>query len=172
MADGSARSIIDASELITFEARGAGKPRYTVTVFTDPDCGYCRKLHGEIDKITELGVRVRYAAYPRSGPGTDSWRKTEMVWCAKDRAAAITAAKLGEPVASPACDSPVARQYALATQMGIRGTPMILLDNGASVGGYLPAALLLERLEKVSAETAALSAGSADAGSKLQTRRQ
>jgi thiol:disulfide interchange protein DsbC len=142
------------SDLITFEAQGAKPARHSIIVFTDPDCTYCRKLQSEIDKITELGIRVQYAAYPRSGPGTDSFRKTEAVWCAQDRAKALTDATLDKPVAAPACNSPVAKHYDLGTRMGIRGTPMIVTESGVSVGGYLPPVMLRDRLAKLSAEAA------------------
>ena len=72
-------------------------PRYTVTVFTDVDCQYCRKLHSEIAEINKLGVRVRYVFFPRSGPGTESWHKAEAVWCSANRNEALTRAKLGNP---------------------------------------------------------------------------
>ena len=87
-------------------------PRYTITVFTDVDCQYCRKLHSEIAEINRLGVRVRYVFYPRSGPGTDSWRKAEVVWCSADRHDALTRAKLGGEVTGKVCkDTPVAVSY-------------------------------------------------------------
>ena len=69
---------LDERDMIVF---GPASAKHTITVFTDVECGYCRKLHGEIDQLNKLGVRVRYLAYPRAGPGSDDWRKMEAVWC-------------------------------------------------------------------------------------------
>lgn len=121
-------------------------PKHTITVFTDVDCAYCRKLHGEMTELNRLGIRVRYAAYPRTGPNTPSWAKMEQVWCAKDRKDAITHAKQGEDVKSAPCATPVAEQFALGEQVGVQGTPAIITDTGEYIGGYLPAAQLAARL--------------------------
>ncbi len=54
---------------------GPKNAAHTVTVFTDIDCGYCRKLHGEIAKYNDNGIRVRYLFFPRSGEGGESYKK-------------------------------------------------------------------------------------------------
>jgi thiol:disulfide interchange protein DsbC len=137
---------VDERDMIVFAPT---KTKHTITVFTDVDCGYCRKLHGEIDELNKLGVRVRYMAYPRSGPGTDDWRKMEAVWCAKDRKAAITQAKRDQPVNSPSCGAtPVAKQFQLGEEVGVRGTPAIYTVAGDYIGGYLPPDKMLEMLEQ------------------------
>jgi thiol:disulfide interchange protein DsbC len=122
-------------------------PKYTVTVFTDVDCGYCRELHRQIAEYNRLGVRVRYMFFPRTGPNTDSWHKAEQVWCSADRKAALTRAKLGEDLdARPCATTPVAQEYALGKALGIEGTPGIYAANGALLGGYLPPDALLAAL--------------------------
>ena len=100
-------------------------PLYTITVFTDVDCQYCRKLHSEIAELNRLGVRVRYMFYPRTGPNTESWRKAEVVWCSADRNEALTRAKAGAQLdMNKTCGpTPVAREYALGQSLGVRGTP-------------------------------------------------
>ena len=128
-------------------------PRYTVTVFTDVDCTFCRKLHSEIAEYNRLGVRVRYMFYPRSGPGSDSWRKAEVVWCSANRQDALTRAKQGGELAGKACNNtPVARTYALGQELGIRGTPGIFTDRGEYLPGYFPPAQLLEKLKELDGE--------------------
>ncbi len=125
-------------------------PRYTITVFTDVDCQFCRKLHSEIAEYNRLGVRVRYMFYPRSGPGTDSWRKAEVVWCSSNRQDALTRAKQGAEVEGKVCkNTPVARSYALGQELGIRGTPGIFTDRGEYLPGYYPPAQLLEKLKEL-----------------------
>jgi len=123
-------------------------PKYTVNVFTDVDCAYCRKLHSQMAEYNRLGIRVRYLFYPRSGPDTESWTKAEEVWCAKDRNDALTRAKRGEDLAGPKqCgNSPVAREYALGQKLNINGTPALVLEDGELLPGYLPPAMLAQRL--------------------------
>lgn len=123
-------------------------PKYSIDVFTDIDCAYCRKLHSQIAEYNKLGVRVRYLFYPRSGPNTESWKKAESVWCAADRNDALTRAKRGETVKSPACGAtPVKRQYELGEDLGISGTPAIVLANGELLPGYVPPAVLVDHLK-------------------------
>jgi thiol:disulfide interchange protein DsbC len=143
---------VDERDAIIF---GAASARHTITVFTDVECGYCRKLHSEIDQLNKLGVRVRYLAYPRSGPGTADWRKMEAVWCAADRKDAITKAKLDREVKVQNCGAtPVGKQFQLGEDLGVRGTPAIFTANGAYIGGYLPPADLKSQLDELSAAAA------------------
>jgi thiol:disulfide interchange protein DsbC len=120
--------------------------KHTITVFTDIDCGYCRKLHQDVPALNKDGVKVRYLAFPRSGPGTESFRKYEYVWCAKDRVKAVTNAKAGGPIEEKNCSNPIARQYELGQRVGVEGTPAIVLENGEMLPGYLPPAKLLEAI--------------------------
>lgn len=143
-------SKLDERDMIVFVPQVA---KHTITVFTDVECGYCRKLHSQIDQLTKLGVRVRYAAYPRAGPGTDDWRKMEAVWCSKDRATAITQAKLGQEVKAENCGAtPVAKQFQLGEDLGVRGTPAIFTKSGQYIGGYLPPADLVKQLDEMDAK--------------------
>jgi len=138
-------SKLDERDMIIFSPAAA---KHTITVFTDVECSYCRRMHSEIEQINKLGVRVRYMAYPRAGPGSEDWRKMEAVWCSKDRKTAITQAKAGTDVKSPTCGTtPVAKQYALGERMGVNGTPAVFTDSGDYIGGYLPPEKLLEQLQ-------------------------
>ncbi|MBM2854108.1 MAG: thiol:disulfide interchange protein DsbC [Steroidobacteraceae bacterium] len=132
-----------------------GSVRHTLTVFTDIDCPYCRRMHQEIAELNRLGIRVRYLMFPRSGPDTDSWHKAEAVWCSADRRDALTRAKRGEVVKAPKCKSSIAEQYALGHEMGIRGTPAIITDKGEYVDHYMPAAQLSEYLSTPAVAVAA-----------------
>ncbi|MFW5825769.1 MAG: DsbC family protein, partial [Marinobacter sp.] len=120
--------------LITYPARGEQKAE--VDVFTDIDCPYCRKLHDEMDRINELGITVNYFAFPRSGPGTPSFTKYESVWCAEDREDAMDRAKAGESIEEASCDNPVEEQFELGREVGVTGTPAILLEDGRIIRGY------------------------------------
>ncbi|HMV38478.1 MAG TPA: DsbC family protein [Plasticicumulans sp.] len=139
---------VPESDMIVFAPPGPVQAKHTVTVFTDIDCGYCRKLHSEIDNYLRAGIRVRYLAYPRSGLRGESYDKAVSVWCAEDPKAAITSAKKGQAVAKASCpDNPVAKEYELGNQVGVQGTPTIVLENGDLVPGYVPAARLVMMLD-------------------------
>jgi thiol:disulfide interchange protein DsbC len=133
------------SDMLIF---GPKDPKYTVTVFTDIDCPYCRKLHSEIGLYNRLGIRVRYLLYPRTGPNTGAWTKAEQVWCSPDRNAALTRAKLGEELKTKPCpNNPVARSYALGQDFALEGTPCIITANGEMLPGYVPPDVLAAHLK-------------------------
>jgi thiol:disulfide interchange protein DsbC len=124
----------------------AEKPRHTITVFTDIDCGYCRKLHNEIDKYNDKGITVRYLMFPRSGPNSPSYDKAVSVWCEKDRRQALTDAKAGKALPKASCENPIKEEYELGSMIGIRGTPAIILEDGEMLPGYIPADRLAKAL--------------------------
>jgi thiol:disulfide interchange protein DsbC len=137
---------IPESDMVIF---GPKDPKYTVTVFTDVDCAYCRQLHSQIADYNRLGIRVRYIFYPRTGPNTESWTKAEEVWCSPDRNDALTRAKLGQSLKTKPCaNNPVARTYALGRSFKLEGTPAIVLADGELIGGYMPPVELLQELKK------------------------
>jgi thiol:disulfide interchange protein DsbC len=135
---------------------GPATAKMTVTVFTDVDCGFCRKFHSQIADVNKAGVRVRYMFYPRTGPGTESWTKAEQVWCAADRREALTRAKKGEAVKGKACgDAAVKSQYELGSDLGVEGTPAIFTQNGDYIGGYLTPTELVQAIQESQKTTGA-----------------
>ncbi len=126
----------------------ADKPKHTVTVFTDIDCGYCRKLHQKIGDYNAEGINVHYLFFPRSGIDTPSYDKAVSVWCADDRKAAMTAAKSGETLPNKTCDNPVKQQMELGEQLNIRGTPALILENGELIPGFVEPKQLAKMLDQ------------------------
>lgn len=120
--------------------------KHTVYVFTDIDCGYCRKLHRDMSELNKRGIAVRYLAFPRAGINSATSKQMDSVWCASNRQKAMNEAKQGMRVSKKTCDSPVARQFALGQDMGVRGTPAIFTEKGESISGYLPPDKLLQAL--------------------------
>ncbi len=114
------------------------KQEHTITVFTDIDCGYCRRLHSQIDEYLKRGIQVRYMFFPRAGKDSESYKKAVSVWCAKDRQKALTAAKQGQGIEMKTCDNPVDEHMRLAQDFGVSGTPMIITDRGVVLPGYVP----------------------------------
>ena len=139
----SAINKISEDKMIIF---APAQVKHTITVFTDIDCGYCRKLHNEIDSYLKEGIRVRYLSFPRSGVDTPSYYKAVSVWCAKDRKAALTSAKKDEPVEQKTCDNPVKQEMDLGAEVGVEGTPTIVTETGHLLPGYVPAARLAQIL--------------------------
>ncbi|HQV40751.1 MAG: DsbC family protein [Moraxellaceae bacterium] len=143
----AALAALSPADSVNFPAVG-GKPKAIIHVFTDVDCGYCRKLHAEIAQINKLGIEVRYLAFPRAGESTPTSRKLDNVWCSSDRQSAMTLSKQGKslPEAPKVCKSPVNKQYELGVVLGVRGTPAIFAPDGKQVGGYLAPASLAKAL--------------------------
>ncbi len=133
------------TDLVVFKAKGEEKT--VINVFTDIDCGYCRKLHEEVPRLNDLGITVRYLAYPRAGVTdrrtgqlTGSFKKIKSVWCDDDREEAMTAAKKNRTIKDNLeCDAPIAEHMALGSQVGVSGTPAIVLQDGRFIGGYMAA---------------------------------
>jgi len=136
---------IDEGDLIEF-APTAGKTLTTLFVYTDIDCGYCRKLHQEVPELNAAGIAIDYLAFPRSGLSGESFDKISAVWCSDDRRKALTAAKAGQPVTAPSCENPVAEQFAMGQAMGVGGTPAVFTRDGQELGGYIPAKRLIQML--------------------------
>jgi len=127
-------------------------PKYTVTVFTDVECGYCRRLHSEIAEYNRRGIAVEYLAFPRMGLDTADYREMVSVWCARDRNQALTDAKDGKNIPSRTCANPVAGHYALGQRLGLTGTPMIITSEGIAMPGYLPPDALEDTLKALAAQ--------------------
>jgi len=135
---------VPESEMIIF---GPKNPKYTITVFTDVDCPWCRRLHSQMADYNRLGIRVRYMAWPRTAPKSESWLKAESVWCAKNRADALAKAIGGDRIAAASCQDPVQRHHDLGRQLGVTGTPGIVLADGELVPGYVPPDELAQHLQ-------------------------
>lgn len=124
-----------------------GKPKAFVDVFTDIDCGFCRKLHKEIPELNAMGIEVRYLAYPRAGVPSPSADKLITAWCSKNPTEVLTQLKNGVAVATTTCaNNPIAAQYALGNELGVNGTPALFTPTGEMLPGYMPAAELAAAL--------------------------
>lgn len=135
---------IGEQNMLVYEPK---KVTHEVTVFTDIDCPYCRKMHEQMDEYLDLGIRFRYLFYPRAGKNSPSYDKAVAVWCAKDQHAAMDEAKRGGKLDKISCDNPVDAHMALAEKLPIRGTPALVLDSGEVIPGYLPPERLIKVLE-------------------------
>lgn len=130
---------LDPNDLIIFSPEA--ETRGVLNVFTDVDCGFCRKLHQEVPQLNAAGIEVRYLAFPRAGIDSPSYKKIVSAWCAKDPREALTQLKNGTAIEENLCEgNPVAAQYLLGAEMGVNGTPAIVLNDGTLIPGYRSAA--------------------------------
>lgn len=125
---------IPEEEMIIFSP---AEVKARITVFTDVDCTYCRALHNDMDSLLDLGIEVRYLAYPRGGQAAGSFNKMIAVWCSADRKESLTLAKNDEPLPQITCDTPVLEHYQLGNELGISGTPALVFEDGRIIPGYV-----------------------------------
>lgn len=137
-----------ADQMIVFSPE---EKRFTVSVFTDIDCVFCRRLHNELDEYLAAGIEVRYLLYPRNGPTSPSWAKAEDVWCADDRNEALTLAKADQDFESHECNPEIiGTHYSMGQDVGLRGTPALVFEDGSLVSGYLTASQMVEAASAIS----------------------
>ncbi|PKI12665.1 bifunctional protein-disulfide isomerase/oxidoreductase DsbC [Colwellia sp. 12G3] len=137
-------------DMIVYKAENE---KYVVSVFTDITCGYCRKMHKQMADYNARGITFRYLAYPRSGIKdrtgnlSQGFKDLRSVWCSDDTAKALTKAKSGTGIADRICDAPIEAQFDFGRQIGVSGTPAIILSNGMMIPGYQPPEQLEELLK-------------------------
>jgi len=138
---------INEADMIVYSPE---KTEHTLTVFTDIDCGYCRKLHQQMAEYNELGIKVRYMAFPRSGPNSPSFQKAVNVWCAEDPKQAMTDSKLGTNLDEKNCDNPIQAHLETGVRLGVTGTPALFTEKGELLPGYIPPKRLKQILDSKS----------------------
>lgn len=114
----------------------AAQEKHVITVFTDITCGYCHKLHQQMKEYNDLGITVRYLAFPRQGLDSQAEKDMQSIWCSADKAKAFDAALKGDAVVPATCKTDISQHYALGVQFGIQGTPAIVMQNGMMIPGY------------------------------------
>jgi thiol:disulfide interchange protein DsbC len=127
---------VGVDKMIVFKPENS---KYQISVFTDIDCGYCRKLHSEMDQYLAQGITVRYLFFPRAGKGSEAYKKAISVWCAEDRNKAMTQAKKGDKLDNKYCNNPIDEHMQLGEELGMNGTPLIVTEKGNMLPGYVPA---------------------------------
>ena len=134
---------VDPKDAIIFKP---AKTKAVVYVFTDVDCGYCRKLNSEMADYNKLGIEIRYLAFPRAGIPSPSADKLVTAWCAKDKQSTLTKIKEGHDVPPLTCTNPVAAEFDLGGRIGVNATPALWMPDGNIRLGYLPPTQLAKEL--------------------------
>ena len=114
----------------------AQNEKYVVTVFTDVDCGFCRKLHANIQAYNDIGITVRYLAFPRQGQRSKTWQSMSDLWCSDDKNTAMDLLTSGKEIEKKQCTNAVSEHYKLGRELGIKGTPAIVLNSGKMMAGF------------------------------------
>ncbi|HAZ79966.1 MAG TPA: protein-disulfide isomerase [Porticoccaceae bacterium] len=126
---------LSVDDMIVFKSNGTTQG--IINVFTDVDCGFCRKLHKEVPQLNKMGIEVRYLAFPRAGIPSDAYTKIATAWCSDDPQGSLTRSKNGQDDVPAVCDNnPVAEHYELGQKLGVTGTPAIVLMDGSLIPGY------------------------------------
>ena len=136
---------IDEKSLIKFSPK---EIKYKVYVFTDVDCGFCRKFHNQISSYLDQGIQVNYLAFPRSGIDSDTYKKMSIAWCSLNRQEVLTGLKKDKDFEQIDCeDNPIKTHFELAKSIDIQGTPTIISQSGFTIPGYIEAKELIEYLK-------------------------
>ena len=137
-------STINSKESINFVSN---KEKYKLTIFTDISCGYCRLLHSEIDSYLKEGLTINYLAFPRDGLNGSVYKDMMSAWCSKNPKQSLTMLKNGEEIEELQCNNPVSDHFRKGSLLGITGTPTIILEDGRTFSGYIPANELINIIE-------------------------
>ena len=131
----AAATLAKSTDLAVKRVRGSGKR--VIYTFEDPNCGYCKELQKELQKVND--VTIYTFLWPILSP--DSIEKSKAIWCARDRGKAWDDFMLKgiAPTGKRDCETPMDRNARLAQRFGLRGTPGVYLVNGEQIGGYAPA---------------------------------
>jgi len=136
---------VKRDDMIIFSPEG--EPRAYITVFFDDTCFYCQKLHKEVPQLNKNGVEVRYLAYPRAGLSSAASKQLASAWCAENPQETLTKLTDKQSVPENVCeDNPVAAQFQLGQELGVRGTPAIITQSGQMIPGYQSADELMGTL--------------------------
>ena len=139
---------IPREKLLTYSAK---KEQHKLTIFTDIDCPFCRKLHTQIKDLNQQGVTVDYVMLPRGKAGSVAFIKTVNALCAANPQAAMDSAMHNgnfesSTQANQTCVNNLKAQQALAQTFGFSATPTILFANGEIVPGLMTTKEILNKL--------------------------
>ena len=143
----SERNLTDARMLknLPFELalkRVKGKGERVLAYLTDPNCGYCKKLEGELKNVDNVTLyRFLYPIFP----GSDE--KVRNILCSKDPNKTWEDWMLnGVPPPKGNCTTQTEKVSALGKKLHVDGTPSLIFADGRRVPGYMPAAELEKAL--------------------------
>jgi thiol:disulfide interchange protein DsbC len=122
--------------------------KYTIDIFTDVDCPYCRKLHKDVAVLNKMGITIKYLAFPRSGVNTKSYYRSMAIWCADNQKQAMDRGMLKKDNPSANCENPIIDHLILASRLNVTGTPFMFFENGDNMPGYVKPKELLKAIKR------------------------
>lgn len=121
--------------------KGTGERQ--LVVFSDPSCGYCKRLEPELDKLDNVTIYTFLVPFQGSA-------QPAAIWCAADRGKAWRQVMLAGDTSllnpDPHCANPIERNLLLAQRLKVRGTPTMVFTDGRRLDGYTNAAEIESRL--------------------------
>lgn len=133
------------NEMIVYPAKNE---KHVVTVFMDITCHYCHLLHSKIKEYNDLGITIRYLAFPRGGMNTQTARQMEAIWTSTDKVKALNDAENGKLPTQLKTPDIVKKHYQLGIKFGVTGTPNMVTSEGELIGGYVEPKELANMLEE------------------------
>ncbi len=144
--DVKSQSIKDAVNAISKTIDFVSPTEHTVRyVFTDPLCGYCRKLHTQIADLNERGITIRYipinnfgdrslepvlkllAVEPEKQPKAVSYMKEQL-----SSRKSVDYKVIGSPIVTPQTRDQLRLNKTIGDILGVKGTPAIFDTSGKS----------------------------------------
>lgn len=121
-----------------------------LVVFSDPRCGYCKRLESTFSDVKDVTVYSLVIGIL----GDESKQIADNIWCLSDRTNAwrdwMLSNKAPARVMSK-CDTPLASNMALAQKLGVNGTPTMVFEDGTRLAAAVTADQIEERLKRASA---------------------
>ncbi|WP_295005362.1 DsbC family protein [uncultured Dechloromonas sp.] len=128
------------------QVRGDGKR--VLASFEDPNCGYCKRLAKEMQKLDNVTVYTFLLPILSE----DSVRKSRQIWCSSDRAKAWNDWMIDGkvPAGREDCDtSAITKNQDFGRKLNISGTPTLFFGDGERIPGAVPLARIEQKLNQV-----------------------
>ena len=133
-------------EMAMKQVKGDGKR--VIAVFSDPNCGYCKRLEQNIKELDNVTIYT----FMFNILSADSAKKSRDVWCSADKLMAWENWMLNGKAAANAaekCEDPGAKVYELGKKLKVDGTPTIFFADGSRVSGAVDAKAFEEKFATV-----------------------
>lgn len=119
--------------------QGSGKRK--LAVFSDPDCPYCQQLAKALVQLNDVTIYTFLMPLDELHP--NARKRSVAVWCAPDRSSAwLALMERGIAPKHANCKNPLERNAALASRLGVHGTPAMFAEDGRRMAGTAPASRL------------------------------
>ncbi len=116
----------------------APNERLVVQMFTDISCGWCAKVHQNLDSYTRQGITLEFILFPRNGLNTEVARQMATIAASDSPIDLLQAAFNGSYIPATQLNHTLIEHYNAGVGIGVTGTPAMFV-NGYPIDGFLPA---------------------------------